>query len=163
MRIARLFRHLTSTSWGLRRRFDRACLDAIEDAIEQCERGQGGEIRVAIEGKLELVDLMRRITPRERALQVFGQLRTWDTQDNNGVLIYVLWADRDVEIVADRGYNQRVSALQWQDICRRMERWFASGDNTRALILGVREVSELVALHFPKADRNELPNRPVIM
>jgi hypothetical protein len=163
MRIARLFRHLTATSWGLHRRFDRACLDAIEDAIAQCERSHGGEIRVAIEGKLELVELMRRVTPRERALQAFAQLRTWDTQDNNGVLIYVLWADHDVEIVADRGYNERVPASQWQDICRHMERLFAIGDSTQALILGIREVSELVAQHFPHADRNELPDRPAVM
>lgn len=163
MRIARLFRHLTATSWGLRRRFDRVCLQAIEDVIEQCERRHGGEIRVAIEGKLELVELMRRVTPRERALQAFGQLCTWDTQDNNGVLIYVLWADHDVEIVADRGYNERVSASQWQDICRHMEGLFAIGDSTQALILGIREVSELIAQHFPSADRNELSDRPVVM
>lgn len=163
MSCARLFRHLTATSWGLRRRFDAACLRAIEDAIVQCERTHGGEIRVAIEGKLELADLMRRVTSRERALQTFGQLRVWDTQDNNGVLVYVLWADRHVEIVADRGYNKLVSAAQWRDACRSMERLFMIGDSTQALVAGIREVSALMARYFPKVDGDELPDHPILL
>jgi len=169
MSFARIVRHLTATSWGLRRCFGPASLDAIEQAVAQCERHHGGEIRVAIEGQIDLAELLRNVTPRERAIQAFSQLGVWDTQGNNGVLIYVLWADHDVEIVADRGYNGRVTGEQWREVCARMERLFAKGDSTEALVLGILDVGNLIAQHFPAEAEprnqapNELPDRPIML
>jgi uncharacterized membrane protein len=94
---------------------------------------------------------------------VFAQLGVWDTEANNGLLIYVSWADRDVEIVADRGYNDRVTAQQWTDICLAMERLFAAGQPQQAILEGIAAVGKLLALHFPAVDRNELPDRPVLL
>jgi uncharacterized membrane protein len=159
----RILRHLFATGWSLRRVFNDDALRAIEAAIADAERTHGGEIRFAIEANLSAAELLRGITPRERALQAFAQMNVWDTHANNGVLIYVLWADHDVEIIADRGFNTRVSAQEWAEVCRRMEGRFRSGDARRAVLEGVAAVGALVARHFPLTDRDELPNRPVVL
>jgi uncharacterized membrane protein len=162
-KFSRLLRHLTATGWSLRSAFDQSTLTAIEEAIAASERTHGGEIRIAIESSLNTVELLRDITPRARALQAFGHLGVWDTEANNGVLIYILWADRDVEIVADRGFNGRVSAQEWSEVCQRMEHAFGQGQSREAAIEGIRSVGALIARHFPAVDRDELPNRPVVL
>lgn len=163
MSLQRALRHLTSTGFGLRRAFDESGLHAVERAIESAERTHGGEIRFAVEANLNALELMRGVTPRQRALEAFAQLGVWDTDANNGVLIYVLWADRDVEIVADRGFNGRVSSAQWAQICDRMDELFLGERPIDAAIHGIEAVSAVIAQHFPLVDRNELPNRPVIL
>ena len=163
MNFARLARHVFMPRRGLRQAFDEAALGAIEKAIADSEKTHGGEIRVALEPSLEPAELFRDLTPRQRALQVFSDLGVWDTELNNGVLIYVLWADHDVEIVADRGFNGRVSAQEWSDVCHRMEQLFSQGAAAPALITGIQAAGVLVARHFPAVDRNELPDRPVVL
>jgi uncharacterized membrane protein len=96
-------------------------------------------------------------------LQAFAQLGVWDTELNNGVLIYVLWADHDVEIVADRGFNGRVSAQQWSEVCHRMEQLFSQAAAGEALVGGIQAAGALISQHFPATDRNELPDRPVLL
>lgn len=161
--IARTFRHLFTTGWTLRRAFDAGTLHAIERAITDTERGHGGEIRFAIEANRGVIDLMRGRTPREHALHAFARLGVWDTAANNGVLVYVSWADRDVEIVADRGFNGLVTDQEWAQVCRHMEQAFARGAARQAAVDGIHAVGALIARHFPTVDRNELPNRPVLL
>jgi uncharacterized membrane protein len=161
--LARTFRHLLTPGWSLRRAFDAATLQAIEQAIAEAERGHGGEIRFAVEASLGTLEVMRGITPRQRAIHAFARLGVWDTDANNGVLIYLSWADRDVEIVADRGFNGRVSEQEWTEVCRRMEQSFARGSPRQAIVEGIQAVGALIARHFPTADRDELPNRPVML
>jgi uncharacterized membrane protein len=163
MDLKRTLKHLIASGTGLRRAFDRQALESIEQTIAASETKHGGEIRFALENNLAFADLWRGMTPRERALQVFSQLGVWDTEANNGVLIYVLWCDHDVEIVADRGFNGRVTAEQWTEVCHRMEQLFANGDAGAACVEGIRGVGELIARHFPAVDRNEQPNRPVLL
>lgn len=163
MNFVRLLRHLFLSRRGLRRAFDESALAAIEKAIAETEQTHGGEIRVALEAALEPAELFRDITPQQRALQAFSQLGVWDTELNNGVLIYVLWADHDVEIVADRGFNGRVSAQEWSDVCHRMEQLFSQGAAAQAIVTGIRAAGALIAQHFPAVDRNELPDRPVLL
>ena len=163
MNIARALRHLVLPGWTVRRAFDAATLNAIEQAIADTERGHGGEIRFAVEASVGAIELMRGITPREQALQAFARLGVWDTDANNGVLIFVSWADRDVEIVADRGFNGRVGEQEWAEVCRRMEQSFARGAPRQAIVEGIQAVGALIARHFPAGDRNELPNRPVML
>lgn len=148
---------------SLRRAFDDAALKAIEQAITDTEKTHGGEIRVALEASLETGELFSDLTPRQRAMQAFAQLGVWDTELNNGVLIYVLWADRDVEIVADRGFTARVTAQEWSDVCHRMEQLFSQGASAQAVVAGVQAAGALISRHFPTADRNELPDRPVVL
>ena len=163
MNLGRLARHIFLPRRALRRGFDEAALVAIEQAITDTEKTHGGEIRVAIEASLDPGELFSDLTPRQRALQAFAQLGVWDTELNNGVLIYILWADHDVEIVADRGFNGRVSAQEWSDVCHRMEQLFSQGATADAVIGGIQAAGLLIARHFPVVDRNELPDRPVVM
>jgi len=105
MPIKRIFQHLLFSDWQVHRAFKRESLDAITKAIHNSEHLHGGEIRLAIEGGLDGIRLLKGQSSRDRAIEVFSQLRVWDTEHNNGVLVYVLLADRAVEIVADRGIH----------------------------------------------------------
>jgi uncharacterized membrane protein len=163
MSFSRTCRHLVSTGSGLRRVFNAQTLEAIEHAIRETEKQHGGEIRFAIENNLDFRELWRDVPPRSRAIDAFSHLRVWDTELNNGVLIYILWADHDVEIVADRGYRTKVGEQQWRAICQQMEALFAAGQPQEAAVDGVRAVGAIIAEHFPVTDRNELPDRPVLL
>jgi hypothetical protein len=165
MKLARLLRHACTFTWQTRRRFPASALAAIEREITAAEKLHSGEICVLIETAFDAPLLWRGITPRERAIDLFGRRRLWDTELNNAVLIYVLMADRDVEIVADRGFNGRVSAAEWEAVCRQMEAEFRSGRYGDAVIAGVRAASALVARHFPPRaeDGNELPDSPIVI
>lgn len=161
----RIGRHLLMTPWQLHRAFPRSTLAAIESAIRAAETSHGGEIRFAVEGALDLMPLARGQSARERAIDVFSQLRVWDTEHNNGVLIYLLLADRDVEIVADRGVHARVGAGEWERICRRMEMAFAQGKYEEGVVGGIGAVAANLVKQFPTSgqDRNELPDQPVVL
>lgn len=163
MSLSRAFRHLATPAWVVSNAFPKQSLAQIEEGIATTERSHGGEIRFAVEGNLSARELWQGESARERALEVFAQLGVWDTEANNGVLIYVLWADHDVEIVADRGFNGKVSAQEWQTVCKDMEARFKADDPTGAILQGVREVGALIARHFPATDRNELPDQPVVL
>jgi uncharacterized membrane protein len=137
---------------------------AIAQAIAKSEREHGGEIRFAVEPALDTRPLLAGQSARERALEVFSLLRLWDTDERNGVLIYLLLADRDIEIVADRGLNV-VQAAEWEAICKSMEQALRRGEFREGVMDGVHAVSGLLARHFPRraGDRNELPDRPVAL
>jgi uncharacterized membrane protein len=163
----RLIRHLFATRRKLARVFPVQTLESIERAVADSELGHDGEIRVAIEAGLEPGEIMAGKTPRQRALEVFAALGVWDTEANNGVLVYVLLADRDVEIVADRGLNDRVSEAEWTHVCSTMEEKFRAGQYEQGVIEGVLEAGQLLARHFPPRpggrDDVGLPNRPALL
>jgi uncharacterized membrane protein len=165
MSMKRIARHLMATQWIVKRAFPRDTLMAIDKEIKASEAAHRGEIRFAVEGALHIVPLLRGQTARERAIDVFAQLRVWDTEHNNGVLIYLLLADRDVEIVADRGIDAKVGPEEWERICRRMETAFRQADFEGGVVGGIREVTRHLAVHFPPigGDRNELPDKPVVL
>jgi uncharacterized membrane protein len=154
-----------ATRWTADRAFPGDTLNAIDGAIKAGEATHRGEIRFVVEGALETAPLFRGQTARERAIDVFSQMRIWDTERNNGVLIYLLLADRDVEIVADRGIDAKVGPEEWERICRNMEAAFRQADYEGGVIGGIREVSRHLAEHFPPIgdDRNELPDKPVVL
>lgn len=154
-----------ATRWMVKRAFPGDTLAAIDKAIKASEATHRGEIRFAVEGALHVEPLLRGQTARERAIDVFSQLRIWDTEHNNGILIYLLLADRDVEIVADRGIHEKVGAKEWEGICRKMEAAFRQADFEGGVIRGIQEVTQQLARHFPPIgdDRNELPDKPVVL
>ena len=164
MDLRRIARHLLVLPGAVSRAFPASAMAAIEEAIAKSEREHSGEVRFAVEPALDTSALLAGESARERAIEVFSLLRLWDTDERNGVLIYLLLADRDIEIVADRGLNV-VQAAEWEAICKTMEQALRRGEFQQALVDGVRAVSRLVARHFPcrEADRNELPNRPVAL
>jgi uncharacterized membrane protein len=165
MGIKRIGKHLIEHRWRLRRIFPRTVLASIEQAIKASEATHSGQIRFVVEGALDGAPLFRDQSARARALDVFSQLRIWDTAHNNGVLIYLLLADRDFEIVADRGIDTEVGAAGWEKICADMEAEFRAGHFERGVIEGIAAVSRQLATHFPAqgAGSNELPDAPVVM
>ena len=165
MSIKRIAKHLLHTQRQVDRTFPRQILSAIERAIKASETAHAGEIRFVVEGALDGVPLFKGQSARERAIDVFSQLRIWDTEHNNGVLIYLLLADRDVEIVADRGINAKVGAEEWEEICRMMETDFKQGKFEDGVLSGILAVTQHLIKNFPasSADRNELPDRPVVL
>ena len=165
MDFARILRHLATSPRAVRRAFPEPSLAAIEAAISDAERSHAGEIRFALEGALELGALLRGQSPRARAMAAFSGLGVWDTEYNNGVLIYLLLADRDVEIIADRGVSARVGAGELEPICRVMESLFRAGRFEEGAVEGIRALGELLARHFPRqaGERDELPDRPAIL
>ena len=165
MGIGRIARHLVEHRWRLRRVFPRAVLANIEAAIRAGETTHGGQVRFVVEGALDGAPLLHNQPARARALDIFSQLRIWDTAHNNGVLIYLLLADRKVEIIADRGVDAKVGAEGWQRICSDMESEFRSGRFEAGSIKGIEAVSRELAKHFPPNghSRNELPDAPVVI
>jgi uncharacterized membrane protein YgcG len=165
MSMERIARHLMVTKWRVNRAFPRDTLIAIERAIKASEATHRGEIRFVVEGTLDIAPLLRGQTARERAVDVFSHLRIWDTERNNGVLIYLLLSDRDVEIVADRGIDAKVGPQEWERICRKMEAAFRKADFQGGVVGGIQEVTRHLAEHFPAIgdDRNELPDKPVVL
>lgn len=160
--LGRWLRHVFFPQARLRRAFPEATLTAIEQAIRAAERTHLGEIRFAVESALEPGALWRAESARERAMEVFAELHVWDTERNNGVLIYALLADRDVEIVADRGIARHVDDARWRDVCEALRQSFSRGEFLAGSLAAVDAASELLARHFPAdgENPNELPDRP---
>ena len=165
MGIGRIGKHLIEHHWRVKRLFPQRVLDAIEQAIKAGETTHAGQVRFVVEGALDGRPLLRGQTARERALEMFSHLRIWDTAHNNGVLIYLLLADRQVEIVADRGIDAKVGASGWQKICADMEADFRAGNFGSGSIRGIEAVSRQLARFYPAHGKgpNELPDAPVVI
>jgi len=161
----RFWRHVFADENSVRRAFPDAGMQRIEQAIVAGEAMHRGQVVVAVESALPVIRVLRKHSPRERAIEVFGLLRVWDTEANIGVLIYLLLADRDVEIVADRAIHRKVGGAAWEAICKRMEQAFRDGRHVDGVVDGVREISALLAEHFPGdgGDKDEIANRPVVL
>jgi len=166
MDIKRVSKHLLLNRSRIRRAMTPGTFERIEDAIKKSEATHTGQIRFVVEGALEMAQLLGNQPARARAIDVFSMLRIWDTEQNNGVLIYLLLADRDFEIVADRGIDSKVGYAEWKEICTQMETEFRGKDFERGILKGIAAVTEHLARHFPAtggAHKNELPNEPVVM
>jgi len=165
MDLKRIIKHLFTPRWAVTRKFSPAAMKAIENAIGESEHSHDGELRFAVEGGLKLWLLLHERTPRARAIEIFSQLRVWDTEHNSGVLIYVQAVDRHIEIIADRGINAKVEQAQWDAIAGRMQIQFRAQRYEAGVIEGMREITALLARHFPPTGANpdELPNAPVVL
>ena len=162
----RLLKHLFAKRW--QHYLSEAGMQRITRAIGESERSHTGEIRVCLEARLPGSYLKRphdmATITRQRAMSKFAKLRVWDTADNNGVMIYLLLAERSIEIVADRGIDSRVDAHQWTDLVQRLRGQLQRGAFEEGLLNAVHEVTQLLQLHFPASphqpNRNELPDHP---
>lgn len=169
-RLNRLLRHRWHDERTLRRVLPADALTRLTQLVQRSELLHSGEIRIYVEAGLPSSYLWRRAsTPeiiRQRALALFGKLRVWDTEHNNGVLIYLLLAEHAIEIVADRGLNRHVTPAQWLTLTTRMASAFREGHFEDGLALALSEVSSLLTAHFPLAEGqlnpNELPNAPTL-
>jgi len=140
-------------------------LNLIEQAIEYGETRHGGEIRFVVESGLHPMEVVYNKQPRQRALEVFGRLNIWDTEYNNGVLLYLLIADRDIEVVADRGIAGRVPQSVWEEICDHIEEKFKAGAFEAGVLRAIEEINAVLEIHYPRSgsNQNELPNEPVLL
>ena len=165
MDIGRFWKHILMSPLRARRCFGPEVMSAIEREVGVQEKRHRGEIRFVVEAELTSAQLWADLSSRDRARQVFAEQGVWNTEENTGVLIYLLLADRRVEIVADRGITARVPETQWQATCRTMESHFREGRFAEGAVAGIREVSGLLAQHFPGGADNpdELPNRPILI
>ena len=165
MNIYRIARHLVMTHWQVNRAFPHQTLMVIERAIKASETAHLGEIRFVVEGALDSTPLFKGQSARERAIDVFSQLRIWDTEHNSGVLIYLLLADRNVEIVADRGIHAKAGSQKWDSICCKMETAFKQANYEGGVVSGIQAVTQHLMQHFPPVGggRNELPDQPVML
>lgn len=164
MDLARFWHHVLMSPLEAKRRFPAETMEAIAREIAAHEKRHRGEVCFVVEAELTTAQLWRGLSSRERAREVFSAEGIWNTEENNGVLIYVLLADRRVEIVADRGIDRAVDQGAWEAICRAMDEHFHAGRFREGSIAGVRAVSELLERHFPATGegKNELADRPIL-
>ena len=174
-RIGRFFRHLFSNPWQVKHHFSAQALQNVEAAITASETGHTGEIRFVVEAGLHPYEIICGKKPRERAIELFGRLNIWDTENNNGVLIYLLLADRDVEIVADRSIDKHIGYDGWDMMCHDMEVMFRQGEFEAGVLQGVEKVNAALEQHFSVASvknkrkraiqrkKNELSDKPLIL
>lgn len=165
MQVKRLFRHLVLPHWWVLRTFPAALLQRIEQAVAASEATHRGELRVVVEANLPLPGLLHGQSARNRAIDLFSELRVWDTEENSGVLIYLQLIDRRVEIVADRGINARVGQEFWDGVCRRMESAFQASDFAGGTLTALTAITQALSEHFAARAENadELPNAPLVL
>ena len=165
MEIGRFLRHVAMSPLKARRIFPDKTMDAIAAEIGASEKRHRGEIVFVVEAELTTEQLWRGLGSRERALEVFASQGAWNTEENNGVLVYVLLADRSVEVVADRGIDRHVGAEAWRAIVEAIDGHFRAGRFEEGALAGVRAVSAHLERHFPEQGegRNQLGDRPIRM
>ncbi len=169
-RIARLLRHHWFDQAALRRALPPAAMERLTQRVHDSEARHTGEVRIYIEAGLPNSYLLRGESMpaliRQRALTQFGKLRVWDTEQNNGVLIYLLLAERAIEIVADRGIERHISPQLWHATLARMGEAFRAGRFEDGLNQALDDLTVQLQKHFPRApggvDVNELPDAPVL-
>lgn len=165
--IKRLIRHRLWDEDDARRVLPAEALARLQQRVAASEARHSGEIRVCVEPGLPLSYLWRNAPARERAITMFAKLRVWDTEHNNGVLIYLLLADQCIEIVADRALARRVEPGHWQQLVATMGEAFHAGRFEQGLSDAIDAVDALLVTHFPRdanaAPRlNELPDEPLL-
>jgi len=163
----RLFVNRCADARDIRVRFPRAVLDRLAARVAASERRHGGELLVCIEAGLPWSYIRREATARERALTLFGKLRVWDTEDNNGILIYLSLAEHTIELIADRGLNARVAAERWSAIADELGRALSDRRFEEGLNQAIDAVTALLIAHFPRdgdaPKPNALPDAPVVL
>ena len=165
-KLKRILKHRWLDEGDANRAVPADMVERLMRRVAASEQRHSGEIRVCVEAGLPLTYLWRNAAARERAITLFGKLRVWDTEWNNGVLIYMLLADHAIEIVVDRGLNQRVSDEEWKEIVSALGAAIRAGRYEDGLTQALEEVSALLVRHFPlmpsDANSNELPNKPIV-
>ncbi len=165
MVMDRLIKHLWSHGRKVEKFFSKQDLAVITQAIQDSEAKHSGQICFAVEGALEVSSVFKGVNPHDRAIEVFASQKVWDTEHNNGVLIYVLLADHAVEIVADRGIHSKADTGAWDVICHEIESKFALDQYRAGILSGIEMVSQLLHSQFPKTSYsdNEIPDEPVVL
>ena len=166
MNLRRTLKHLAIPQWTVRRAFPAHVAQTVQRAVRAAESAHDVELRVVVEGGLPLASLVRDTSSRERAIELFSILRVWDTEKNTGVLIYLQFVDRKIEIVADRGISARVRQQEWDAACAVMANEFREGRFEQGTLAGIEYLTALLKKHLPPppaGDRDELPDAPIVI
>ena len=163
--VARLIKHMTTTKAKARRLFPAETLSAIEAAIADGEHQHRAEVRIIIEPALDVADIAARMTPRQRAVELFALHRIWDTEENCGVLVYINLADHKVEIVADRAIGRLIGKEDWHAVCQTMTKAFALRQYHQGVVAALAQLNQLLQRHFPDngTGDNQLSNKPMFL
>lgn len=174
--LLRLWRHWWVDEYSVRRMAPAEVLQRLRGRVQASERQHTGQVRLCVEGSLPMSYIWRHLCGRltlaqlrrQRALMMFSKLRVWDTEGNNGVLIYLLLAERAIELVADRALARQVPQSEWDAMVRRLSGALHEHRFEDGLTQALEEVSALLVQHFPRmpgdgtAPGNELPDDPVV-
>ena len=163
--FSRLLKHLFASNSNTKKYFSKDVLMRIEQAIAQSEMTHSGQIRFIVETSLSPMALYHRQSARERAIEIFSLFQVWDTAENNGVLIYLLMADHDFEIIADRNIHVKAGQDYWVRVCKEMEILLKSQQFEEGVLLGIKQIHEVLRQHYPAEviTPNELPDQPIII
>lgn len=163
--MKRFLRHLFLGKFLVHKYFPEKSLSNIELVIRDSEKRHNAELVLAIEGSLPISLIQKKWKPRDRAIEIFSKLRIWDTEENSGVLFYLLLADKALEIVTDRGVTRKVSTSEWDQILQHTKKEFQEKHFERGVILAIAEISEILSKAYPpvKDKTNQLPDRPFII
>ncbi|RPH43717.1 MAG: hypothetical protein EHM87_12935 [Burkholderiales bacterium] len=164
--LARWLHHLWIGPMHLRSAFPDDAYARIERAIADGERRHRAELRFAVESSLETGQLWRGMQARERALEVFSRFGIWDTEEDNGVLVYLLWADRAAEIVADRGAKRSIDPAVWDRACAQLVAGCRDGQAVEGALACLATLNDALAAAYPadgSANPDELPNSPLVL
>jgi uncharacterized membrane protein len=161
-RLSRILKHRLYDDTDTKRALDDGALERLAARVKASEGRHSGEIRISVEAGLPLSYLWQGLSARDRAVTLFGKLRVWDTEHNNGVLIYLLLAEHAIEIVADRGLARQVPPQHWQQVLAGMREAFRAGRYEAGLMQAIDAVEALLLEHYPlaegQANPNELPD-----
>jgi uncharacterized membrane protein len=163
--LKRFFRHVWMSPIQVKRAYPQTTLTAIEQAVAKSEKNHRGQVRFVVEAELTTGQLWAGMSARQRAVDVFSAMRVWDTAENNGVLVYVLLADRKVEIVADRGIQQHVGDERWRAICKELELHYSKGDFVTGSVTTIEKISAELTHYFPAngETKNEQCDKPILI
>lgn len=163
--VKRLLKNLLSGPWKIRKVFPDPDLNVIEAAIKESESQHSAQIQFVVEHGLNIFQIVRGVTARMRAAELFSELGVWNTEHNSGVLVYVLLAERDFEIIADRGVSAHVSPEEWARICATMEASFRTGQFREGVVSGISEITQHLTRLYPRNPNtpNELSDRPLTL
>lgn len=164
---SRIARHVMASQRGTHKLFSTDTMQRLQESIASGEATHRGEVRLIVESALPLRKVRRGMSTRQRALDLFGTFRVWDTEENNGVLLYINVADRKLEIIADRAASRRIGDPHWQTVCGVAQASFRKGEFERGLTQALASIHDALSVAFP-ADghtprKNELPDAPVVL
>ncbi len=162
---SRAFRHLSAGQRGTHKLFSAEIMQRLQEVIATGEGTHRGEVRLIVESALPLRKVRRGMTTRQRALDLFGTFRVWDTEENNGVLLYINLADRKVEVIADRAAARRIGDPYWQTVCGVAQAAFRQDAFEQGVRDALESIHRALAIAFPAdgdgSRRNELSDAPV--
>ncbi|TGK64830.1 hypothetical protein EHQ27_02935 [Leptospira wolffii] len=148
----------------LGRYFSKVDREDLGRAVKKSESFHRGELRICIQSRLSVMDVLLNVTSEKKAIEMFSFLRVWDTEENSGILIYLLLSEKKIHILADRGIYKKIGQNRLDSIASKIGEGFRSGKPKEALLLGISELTVDLSRHFPagKHNPNELPDEPYI-